>query len=80
VMVITDGWTAYLSVDHRAATPPGGRFVHSLDAAKAGDLRALGVRIFYLPEAQWNYEAFHGVGLESLGAEPLPGFHPESRP
>lgn len=73
VRVISDGWTAFLGVDHRAAAPPGGRFVHALDAARAAELRARGVRIFYLPEAQWNYRATHGVGLESLGAEPLPG-------
>lgn len=80
VMVITDGWTAYLGVEHRAETPPGARFVHALDAARAADLRARGVRILYLPEAEWNYRAFHGVGLESLGAEPLKGIDPQGRP
>lgn len=80
VRVITDGWTAFLSVDHRAASPPGGRFVHALDAAAAAGLRARGVRIFYLPEAQWNYRAFHGVGLETIGAEPLPGITPSEAP
>ena len=73
VMIISDGWTAYLGVDHHAATPPGRRFVHRLDAARAAELSRGGVRIFYLPEAQWNHRAVHGVGLESLGAAPLPG-------
>jgi hypothetical protein len=73
VMVITDGWTSWLQVDHRAAAPPGARFVHALTAERAAELRRRGVEIFYLPEAQWNYEAVHGVGLESLGASPLPG-------
>ena len=72
-MLISDGWTAYLTVDHRAPAVAAPRFVHGLDAEQAAELRARGVRIFYLPEAQWNYRASHGVGLESLGAEPLPG-------
>lgn len=71
VMVITDGWTAYLTVDHRAGSPDG-RFVHSLDAARAAELRGRGVRLYYLAEAEWNYQAAHGVGLWSLGAHPLP--------
>jgi len=72
VLVIADGWTAYLTVDHRTPRPDA-RFVHSLDAARAAGLRERGVRIFYLPEAQWNYQARHGVGLERLGARPLAG-------
>lgn len=80
VMVVSDGWTAYLSVDHRAPRPPGGRFVHALDEERAAALRARGVRIFHLPEADWNYRGFHGVGLERLGSEPLPGIGPAGGP
>ncbi|MGH7729728.1 MAG: hypothetical protein ACRENJ_00575 [Candidatus Eiseniibacteriota bacterium] len=72
VVVITDGWTAYLTVDHRAASADP-RFVHALDGPRAAALRARGVRLFYLPEAQWNYRAAHGIGLESIGATPLTG-------
>jgi hypothetical protein len=71
VMVITNGWTAYLTVD-RPTPSPDGRFVHSLDAAAASALRGRGVRLYYLAEAEWNYQAAHGVGLGSLGALPLP--------
>jgi hypothetical protein len=76
VCVISDGWTAYLTVDHRRPSPAAPRFVHRLSPARAAELRARGVRLFYLPEAEWNHRAAHGVGLASLGAEPLPGLGP----
>jgi hypothetical protein len=72
VMVISDGWTAFLDLDPRAGRTPAVGFVHALDASQAGRLRSRGVTLFYLPEAQWNYQAVHGVGLESMGAQPLP--------
>ena len=71
MVVITDGWTSYLTVEHSAGPASSRRFVHGLDARRAAELRARGVRLFYLPEAQWNYRAVHGVGLENIGAEPL---------
>jgi hypothetical protein len=75
VRVISDGWTAYLTVDHRAAVPDV-RFVHSLDPERAAELRRQGTRLFHVPEADWNYRAARGVGLERLGSEPLPGLAP----